>query len=484
MPNLKKNFLYNTIYQLLLIILPLITAPYVARVLGASNLGIYSYTYSVAYYFLLLAKLGIDNYGSRTIARVRDDREKFLSTFWSLFFLQMLLAVIAIIFYFLYITFINHQYNVIFLIQSLWVIGALFDINWLFYGLERFKIIVTRNSILKFISFFLIIFCVKTRQDLWVYTLIMAGSSLSGFIVIWPIFLKDTRLVIPKPKLVFSHLKPLFVLFIPVIAISFFTLFNKIILKGIAGTTQVGFYEAAEKIVIAPKGIISALGMVMLPRISSLGFTTAEMKQKKKYIDFSIIFSLILSFPCAFGLISVNYPLTVHLFGVPFRSSAILLAGLAITLPLYAWGNVVRSLILLPSENDRPYGVSVVLGAVVNIGTNLVLIPSLGALGAVVASILSEATLSIYQTLATRRSINYSPYFKIILWLLFISLVMLMSVYALGHLGSSIAILLLQIVAGGAVFVTLLYAYLRFSKDKMIIAFRIELQKMLPIKVF
>ena len=97
MKSLQKNFLYNVLYQILLVILPLITAPYISRTLGATAVGVYSYTYSVAYYFLLIAMLGIGNHGNRSIAAVRDDRKKLNKTFSSIYSLQVITFSIAIL---------------------------------------------------------------------------------------------------------------------------------------------------------------------------------------------------------------------------------------------------------------------------------------------------------------------------------------------------------------------------------------------------
>ena len=152
MESVKKNFIYNTIYQILLVILPLITAPYISRTLGANAVGVYSYTNSVAYYFILIAMLGISNYGNRTIASVRDNKEKLNEKFSSIYTLQFILFIIAIISYVVYSLFIASENNMIFLLQTFYVVSGLLDISWLFFGLEQFKLTVFRNVVIKILT--------------------------------------------------------------------------------------------------------------------------------------------------------------------------------------------------------------------------------------------------------------------------------------------------------------------------------------------
>ena len=142
MNHLKKNIVYQIVYQILLIILPLITTPYVSRVIGVEGLGIYSYSLSIANYFILFAMLGLNNYGSRTIAQVRNDKKKLNKTFWEVYLMQCITALIIIVFYIIFIIYSNNLNKYIYLIQGLSVAATLLDINWFFFGLEEFKLTV------------------------------------------------------------------------------------------------------------------------------------------------------------------------------------------------------------------------------------------------------------------------------------------------------------------------------------------------------
>lgn len=467
MTRLKKNFIYNAMYQVLIVLLPIITAPYISRVLGASKMGIYSYTYSVAYYFLLAAKLGLDNYGNRSISRVRDDKDKINQVFSSIYYFQFFIACIAIIGYIGYLFFISNNLTIA-VIQILWVIGAIFDVNWLFYGLENFKVVVFRNTVVKVLAAIMILLLVRKSSDLWIYTLIMGGSALIGFLVTWPFVLKQVRLVYVKKQDVFKHFKQILILFIPVIAISVFTVLDKIMLGKLSSFSQVGFFEGAEKILIAPKGVIGALGIVMLPRMASL-YGENNLKQKNKYIELSLSFAIVLSIAFMFGLIAISSNFVPFFYGIKFKPTITLLSIMAITLPFYSIGNVIRTQMLIPSMRDAPYVVSVILGAIINVIINLMLIKPLGAVGAVVATLCAEIIVACYQINSVKKELELRKYMKLILYFFVIGLFMASVVLYIGvSIKNRILGLTIQIVVGMSIYSLLGIYTLKKSKDPVI----------------
>ena len=163
---IKQNYLYNVIYQLLLVLLPLLTAPYISRVLGTEGVGIYSYTYSIAYYFVLFAMLGINNYGNRAIAKVKDNSEELNRTFSSLLIFHIYISILTTIAYVFYCIFLVKDNTYIAILQVLYVLSGIFDINWFYFGMEKFKLTVTRNTIIKLLSVIAIFLFVKNENDL------------------------------------------------------------------------------------------------------------------------------------------------------------------------------------------------------------------------------------------------------------------------------------------------------------------------------
>ena len=149
MKSAKKNYIYNLMYQILILILPLITAPYISRVIGADGTGIYSYTYSIANYFVIFAMLGLENHGNRTIARVRENRQQVSKEFYSIRAIQIITNIVILITYSIYaLTFSSAELRTYAIAQILFVLSAVFNINWFFAGLEEFKLTVIRNAII------------------------------------------------------------------------------------------------------------------------------------------------------------------------------------------------------------------------------------------------------------------------------------------------------------------------------------------------
>lgn len=158
---IKKNLVYNVCYQLLVIILPFITAPYVSRALGAYNIGIYSYTQALANYFYLFVMLGVINYGNRTIAAIRDDRNTLDKTFWEIYSFQLLVGLFVTALYFIYCISYVKENRLIYCMQFFYVASGIFDVNWLCFGLEKFKLTTIRSVIVRLGMVFAIFFICK-----------------------------------------------------------------------------------------------------------------------------------------------------------------------------------------------------------------------------------------------------------------------------------------------------------------------------------
>lgn len=407
--SLKANFLYSISYQLLTIILPFITVPYISRVLGASGVGVYSYTYAIVNYFMLFGLLGINNYGNRTIAKCKKNKEMMSKNFWEIYSVQLIMSAIVILAYLLYVFVFESQYQFIAIIQTIYLIANLLDINWFFFGLEKFKITVTRNFVIKIISVVCIFIFVKNADDLWIYTLILSISTLISQLVLFPFLKKEVKLVLPQIKSLKKHIKPIIALFLPVIAVSLYKIMDKIMLGNLSTVVQVGYYEQAEKIINVPLGLITALGSVMMPRISAL-ISEKQDGVVQNYISKSVQFLLFLAFPICFGLIATAGDFVPIFLGKDFVSSIPLVYLLAITIVFLAMSNVIRTQYLIPKEKDKVYIISVVIGAIVNLIINLLLIPKYHAVGACIGTICAEFGAMFYQLIMTRKELPIKSY--------------------------------------------------------------------------
>lgn len=423
MNQIKKNFIYNVMYQILTIILPLITVPYVSRVLGVDGIGIYSYTYSIVYYFMLFAMLGINNYGNRTIAKCRDDRRECSKQFWSIYCLQISITLLMIFAYFLYISFFLKEYKGIAMIQTIYLFSVLFDINWFFFGLEKFKLTVIRSTILKLLSLICIFLFVRSSDDLWVYTLIMAFSTLFSQLLLLSFLRKEIVFVRIHFQDIKSHIVPCLILFVPVIAVSLYKVMDKIMLGNLSSITEVGFYEQAEKIISIPSGLVTALGTVMLPRVSNL-ISKGEKGTIEKYLTLSIQFMMFLAFPICFGLVLISHDFVPLFLGPQFSKSSVLIYYLSITILFISFANVIRTQYLIPNERDKDYIFSVVGGAFINLIINFLLIPKYASIGACIGTIFAELFVLVYQVVVVRHDLPIKKYIKSIFPFLINSLIM------------------------------------------------------------
>ncbi len=452
---IKKNFIYNFFYQLLILIIPLITVPYVSRILGARGVGIYSYTYSIVYYFVLVAMLGINNYGNRLVAKVRDNRSILSKTFISLYLVQLIMSIIMILFYGVFVLLTNNDYKIISILQGLYLVSTMFDINWFFFGLEKFKITVARNTIIKLLSLVCIFVFVNTSNDIWIYTCILSLSTLISNLLLFPFLLKEIDFVKISFKDVKCHFKPLVLLFIPVLAVSLYKIMDKIMIGLLSNLNEVGYYEQAEKIVSIPMGLATALGTVMLPRMSNL-VSKGDSKTIKKYIKKSISFMMFLSFPICFGLIAISNNFVPLFLGKEFTKSVTLIYFLAPTITFISFANVIRTQYLIPNEKDITFIFSVVGGAIINFIINIIFISKYMSIGACFGTIVAELFVMLYQSLSVRNELPIKQYLLDIYPFLLKSIIMFLIVIIIGCLNINIYLnLSLQIFVGTIIYILL-----------------------------
>lgn len=477
MSNIKKNLFYNIVYQMLIVFVPFITSPYLSRTLGAEKIGIYSFTYSITFYFMIVAMLGINNYGNRSIAKVREDNRKLSDEFLSIYAIQSFMSIFVIIIYFFYIIFIVDKYNIIAIIQGIYILSNALDITWFFYGLEDFRLVVIRNTIVKILTLVLILIFIKEPNDLWIYTLIMAGSTLMGQIVTWPLALKKISIRKIGLNEIIPHIRPICILFIPVISISIFSYMDKIMLGNISGMKETGFYENTDKIINIPKSIISALGTVMLPRTTHM-ISRGEDEKSKEYIENTMFYVLWLSLGFTFGLAGIASVFSPVFWGSDFEECGKLISYMSPALIFSVFGNVIRTQFLIPRSMDKEYSLSLVLGAIVNFIVNICLIPKFGAFGAVIGTLCAEFTLCFFQTYKVKKYLNIKEYLMNGVVFLPISLVMFIVLKFIGKmLPTNIITLILQIIIGAFIYLIFSIIYIYKSNNRIVIRIREIIKK-------
>ena len=400
MVSVKKNFIYNTAYNLLSLIIPFITTPYISRMLGPEGVGAYSYTYSIAYYFVLFTMLGLTKYGNRTIAAIRDDQNAVNKTFSEIYVMQVITGIVSVSIYTICLVGVFEKYKFLLFIQLIYVLSAVFDVSWFFFGIEQFKSTVLRNVIIRVFNVAALFLFVKKADDVAIYCLIMAASTFITQISLWPVLLKRfVRFEKPTVQGVCSHIKMNLILFIPTIAVSLYKIMDKIMIGAYIDAVEVGYYENAEKIINIPMTLVTALGTVMLPRMTYF-ISTGNKKEEKRYIDITMSFMLWITCAMACGIIAIADVFVPFFLGEKFIESIMIVYILAPTMIFISWGNVISNQILIPRKKDRSYIIIVMSGAIVNLCVNMMLIPKIGADGAAYATLLTEAIVMIGYSVA------------------------------------------------------------------------------------
>ena len=410
--SVKRNYIYNLSYQILVIILPLITAPYISRVLGAENIGIYSYTTSISAYFILFGSLGISLYAQREIAYHQENKKENTKTFLEIVLLRFFTMIISITIFCLTFV-INGEYSFFYKILMVELIAQCFDISWFFSGLEEFKKTVFRNLIVKFISVISIFLFVRNSNDLNLYFWIYVLSALIGNLSLWFYLPKYLTKVNIKELNIIKHLKPTLALFIPEIAIQVYTILDKTMIGAIwEDKSEVGFYQQSERIIKLLLTVITSLGTVLLPRIASC-FANNKKQEVFGYLKKSFNFVYILAFPMIFGIIAVASDFVPIFFGPGYDKVVILMSVISPILLFIGMSNVIGKQYLLPTKRQKEYTISVVTGAVVNVIVNGCLIWKYGALGASIGTVIAEFSVTLVQLIFVRNDFNIKEILKL-----------------------------------------------------------------------
>ena len=418
-----KNYMYNLIYQVLILILPLVTTPYLSRVLGAEGVGIYGYTYSIVTYFVLFGSLGIALYGQREIAYVQNNTRKRKKVFFELVIFRFVTLAIAVLVYCLFFL-RGGQYKQYYSILLIELIAAGFDISWFFQGLEEFKKTVFRNVLVRVISVSLVFIIVKTSDDLWKYILIYSLADLLGNLLLWfylPKYLKGKKVGRLNLKV---HLIPLLMLFIPQVTTKIYNLLDTTMLGAIiSNKKETGYYEQSQKVIRLLITIVTSLGVVMVPRVASI-FASGDKKKINGYIKNSFTFVFFISFPMMFGIASISRDFVPIFFGQGYDKAATLIMIFCPMILFMGIENVIGTQYLLPTKRQKEYTISVLAGVVVNIVFNAIFINLWQSIGASIATIISQIVVDSFQIYFVRKEIKWKPLIRIAVRYLIASIVM------------------------------------------------------------
>lgn len=465
---IKKNIIYSTIDQVSNVLVPFITAPYIARVLGADGIGIDSFTGSIHYYFILLATLGTMTYGAREISMNRDDPYKRSQIFWEIELMKIITSVISLILWMFFLLFVD-MYKEYFLVRSIGFFSVLFDIAWFFNGLEEFKIAVIRNVFFRISGIFALFLFVKDSDDLFLSIFITFISGLLASLSLWPYLRK--YLVCAKPKFsnLKKHFKETFIYFVPTIATSIYTVFDKTLIGLIThDTSENGYYQQAEGIVnIAKNVVFASVNSVLGVRIAFL-YAQKKTDEIEERIEQSLNYIFFMGFGCCFGIMGIAKSFVPFFLGEGYDEVISLLYIFSPIIIIIGISNCLGSHYYTPCGKRAQSAKYIIAGSLTNLMLNVLLIPCLGSIGAAIASIFAELLIAFLYVkfsgeFCSLKLLLCNGLKKLIAGIIMFIIVLIMNLIQL----PIFLLLMIQIMSGAILYVVVL----ALLKDKWVVYF-------------
>lgn len=403
--SIRKNYIYNTAYQILMLITPLVTSPYVARVLQPDGVGTVSYVESIVSYFSLFAVMGISTYGQREISYCQDDFEKRSEVFWNTKILGFFTSGITLVVYIIFALF-QRTNSAIYLIFSLNLAANFVDITWFFQGMEDFAKTVMRNVIVKILHIAYIFLFVRAKNDLIIYVFGIGAFSLLGNLSLWAYLPKYIKRVPISRLHPFRNIKTVLSLFVPTVAIQIYTVLDKTMIGIITGSPfENGYYEQALKVSQTLLAVVTSLGTVMVPRIGHY-FANENHGEICRLMYRGYRFVWFLGIPLCLGLIMASDKFVPWFFGSGYEKVIPLLRITAFLILAIGINNVTGVQYLIPTQRQNLFTLTVLIGAGTNFCLNLVLIHYFQSIGAAIASVMAETVIAVIQLIIVRRELS------------------------------------------------------------------------------
>ncbi len=465
--SVKNNFIFNFLAQMVIYIVPIISMPYVSRVLGAEHIGEYSYATSIVSYFTLFASLGSSMYGQRKIAYCRNDKEDLSREFWNIVAFRFLSTILFSLLY-LFIIFRFLGFSAVKLIAVLHTIDVCFDITWFYQGLEDFKQTLCNRLLIKACSFAGIFIFVRNADDTWKYALIVLGSIALGDLILW----RNVPKLVDKPVSInpFGNIKGMWLVFLPTIASQIYLILDKSMIGWITGSDYFnGCYEQSERLVRAAIVLTSAVSTVIFPRVANL-HKTEEMDKIRYYLYSAYRVALMMALPAMMGFIATaDYLIPIYL-GDGYDLSVSLLVIFSFLLIPVTLASITGLSYLVATGQQNVYTLSVTVSAFCNFTMNIFLIRSYGAVGAAIASVAAEtigASIQIFYCVK-KKELELKNIFVPSLKYFIASIIMFGGVVFLKtYLDCTIKNLILLVVTG----VILYFSVLLLLKDELFIGY-------------
>lgn len=389
--SLKLNAFLNGFRSLLGLLFPLITFPYVSRILSVDGIGKYNFSNSVVSYFLLIAGLGINTYAIREGAKFRNERNKISNFINEVFTINVASGLVSyfLLFICLFLFAKLQSYLVCILIYSIQIGFSVIGMEWLFNIYEDFAYITVRSMIFQIISLILLFIFVRNSGDYLNYAAITVfssvGSNILNFIRVKKKF--DVRIVFHfKLK---KHLIPILILFASNIASLIYINSDVTILGLLKNNYVVGIYSVSSRIYTIIKTVLSSVLLVTIPRLAML-YGKNEMIKYKKLLINVVNALVIIILPAMIGLVMLSKQVILIIAGDHFLRSIISLRILAVAyiFAIFAW--ILSDCVLIPAKKEKYVLVSTIISAIINIIFNIIFIPYLSENAAALSTVISE----------------------------------------------------------------------------------------------
>ena len=384
-----KNYLYSLTYQLLTIIVPLVTTPYIARVLSSKEMGLYDYSLTICTYFMFVASAGIPILAQREIVTCGDELEKCFSFYYKL---RLWLSIVVFCVYCLVVLlFFNNK--IIYFIQGIGIIASGFDISWYYAGRENFKTIMNRNIVFKIFSIVLLFAFVKGKYSLIFYVLTITVPNLIGnFLFFWKLDVKIIPVSVDLNS-ISATLKASIMLLIPSLVLQLYSIIDKTILGSLSTLSELGYYAQVFKIINLFVLCASTLGNVVFPQmVRKYNENKQEMcmlVSKSLDVVIHLFFFLLFGFSACVDVFSDWF------YGKNYTGIDNLLI-MAIPIAVFkALSYIIANQALLASNREKDLIIVMFQGTFINCLFDLMFVKSFGAKGAIIATVISEIFILI-----------------------------------------------------------------------------------------
>lgn len=449
--SIKYNAFMNVILTLSNIIFPMISFPYITRVLSVEGIGKYNFYTGIGNYAILFAGMGISTYGVKKCAQVKTDRQMLSKTVQELLIVKCICSVcVLLILIFMCIGIPKFRSDIsLFFIQCFLVLFNILNIEWLFSGLEEYEYVTKRSILFKLLSLLLLFIFVRHENDYVVYSLIIAFSSVGGLVCN---LIYSRKFVTYKKFSEYNlkvHIKPALTLFAAILAVNIYTNLDTVMLGFMCNDSSVGYYSVAVKIKTILLSLVNAISAVLLPRFTSY-IAQGQIEKYNFMIKKSILYIAYIAIPLTFFFVFQAKNTILVIAGQNYAQATRTMQILMPILIISGFSNITGNQILLPNSLDRYFMQAVILGAVIDCVFNLLLIPVWEYNGAALATLFAEIGQTTIQIYYSRKYLKSNVDWKNLLKIL--SLTCFLTFVCCGLLGHITENAFLNIFISGVLF--------------------------------